>query len=345
VRAATDSPRLPFDHLQSLAHGPGLFEHARHAQPRPEHGYCLDDVARALVVICREPDPSPPVAALGRRFLDFTLAAVQPDGRCHNRMPVGGTWCDEASLGDWWGRAVWGLGVASAQGRTPELRFRALDGFRRAARASPPRHLRTSVFAALGAAEVLAAHPDETGARDLLSAAVSAIGGPAPGGANPFWPWPEPRLSYGNGSVVEALLLAGRALPDAATMDYGLRLLEFLMDTETRAGHLSVTPVGGRGPGESGPAFDQQPIEVAALADACARAYDFTAGERWRDGVRLAWAWFLGDNDSLTPMVDLETGGGFDGLHRDGRNSNQGAESTLAAISTAQQARRLGVFE
>jgi hypothetical protein len=344
VRAAPDSTRLPFDHLQSLAHGPGLFEHALHAEPRPEHGYCVDDVSRALVVVCREGDPSPSVAALGRRFLDFTLAAVQSDGTCHNRMPVGGTWSDDPSRGDWWGRAVWGLGVASAHGGRAGLCSEALDGFRRAARASPSPYLRASVFAALGAGEVLTVHPDETCARDLLVAAVRAIGVPAAGGASPVWPWPQERLSYGNGSVVEALLLAGKALPDAATMRHGLRLLDFLMETETRAEHLSVTPVGGRGPGEGGPAFDQQPIEVAALADACARAYDFTGDERWRHGVRMAWAWFLGDNDCLTPMVDLDTGGGFDGLHRDGRNSNQGAESTLAAISTAQQAERLGVF-
>ena len=39
-------------------------------------------------------------------------------------------------------------------------------------------------------------------------------------------------------------------------------------------------------------------------------------------------------------MWDPETGGGFDGLLADGVNRNQGAESTLAAISTLQHARR-----
>ena len=38
-------------------------------------------------------------------------------------------------------------------------------------------------------------------------------------------------------------------------------------------------------------------------------------------------------------MWDPETGGGFDGLLADGVNQNQGAESTLAAISTLQHAR------
>ena len=336
--------RHRFDHLRALTHGPGLFEHARYAQPRPEHGYCLDDVARALVVVSREPEPSADVEALARTYLDFTLATIQPDGACHNRMRVDGGWSDDPALGDWWGRALWGLGVASVHAHQPAARAAALTGFRRAARALPSPYLRASVFAALGAGEVLAVHPDEGCARDLLVAAVSACRAAAETAPEHHWPWPEPRLSYANGAVVEALLLAGTTLPDAAVLEYGLRLLDFLLRAETRHGHLSVTPVGGRGPGVTGPGFDQQPIEVAALAEACARAYDITDDERWRDGVRLAWAWFLGDNDTGTPMVDLATGGGFDGLHATGRNENQGAESTLAAISVGQQARRLGVL-
>ncbi len=40
-------------------------------------------------------------------------------------------------------------------------------------------------------------------------------------------------------------------------------------------------------------------------------------------------------------MWDPETGGGFDGLMSDGVNLNQGAESTLALLSTQQHAARL----
>jgi hypothetical protein len=58
----------------------------------------------------------------------------------------------------------------------------------------------------------------------------------------------------------------------------------------------------------------------------------------------MACAWFLGDNGTFIPLLDPQTGSGFDGLHREGRNLNQGAESTLAALSTAQQARRLGLL-
>jgi hypothetical protein len=55
--------------------------------------------------------------------------------------------------------------------------------------------------------------------------------------------------------------------------------------------------------------------------------------------VSRAAEWFLGANDAGTPLYDPVSGGGCDGLERDGRNENQGAESTLALMSTLQQAR------
>jgi hypothetical protein len=329
--------RPVFDHLCRMSDGRGLFEHARHGEPRPEHGYCLDDVARALVVVCREPCPNPELRLLGRRFLDFTVSALHPDGSCHNRMDNTGAWSDVPAVGDWWGRAVWGLGVAAVHAPTPAMRGRALLGFRTAARRRSP-HLRAMAYAALGAGELLLARPNEVAARHLLLDAVVALGGVA---ADPAWPWPEPRLTYSNATLAEALLIAGDALPDRVAKTRGLYLLLFLLGVESRRGHLSVTPVGGRGPSDPRPGFDQQPIEAAALGAACAQAYESTDDTRWLDGLQMSWAWFLGDNDASTPMFDPDTGAGFDGLQRHGRNLNQGAESTLAVLSTAQHVHRL----
>ena len=118
-------------------------------------------------------------------------------------------------------------------------------------------------------------------------------------------------------------------------------MLEWLLTVETRDGHLSVVPAGGWGPGEDRPAFDQQPIEVAALADACMRAATVTGDSSWLAGVEMSVSWFLGDNDAKVPLLDERTGGGCDGLSRDGRSRNQGAESTLAMISVLQLGVRL----
>ncbi len=100
-------------------------------------------------------------------------------------------------------------------------------------------------------------------------------------------------------------------------------------------------PVGGWRPGVPKHRFDQQPIEAAATADACATAAAITGDERWDAPLFRAIAWFLGDNDTQTVMYDPLTGGCYDGLTADGPNLNQGAESTLALVSTLQHARTL----
>src|ERR1700730_11804052 len=133
VTSASGLPQPAFDHLDRLTDDRGLFEHALHATPRREHGYCVDDAARGLVVVCHEPEPGLTVRRLARCYLAFVLDALDPTGACHNRMAVDGQWRDEATVGDWWGRALWGLGVAATSAPTPGMRARALGGVRIAA--------------------------------------------------------------------------------------------------------------------------------------------------------------------------------------------------------------------
>jgi len=329
-----------FAHLWRLTDGRGLLEHALLDVPRREHGYCVDDVARALVLLCREPAPDPVAHEMAGRFLQFVLDAVTADGRTHNRMSTDGSWTERPDVGDWWGRAVWGLGVAAAHGPDAESRHRARVGLHRAGRARSP-YLHANAFAALGAADLLAAAPGDQIARQLLGDCVAEVQARVDASCRD-WPWPEQRLRYANGALAEALIAGGQCLGDRTALDDGLLLLDFLLHVESRHGHLSVTPVGGRSRHDRGPGFDQQPIEVSSLADACARAYRATGDLRWLEGVRMAWGWFVGDNDAGTEMVDWHTEGGYDGLSADGPNLNQGAESTLALLSTAQHARRLG---
>jgi hypothetical protein len=331
------APCVSFEHLLRLTDDIGLFEHADHSTPRRHHGYCLDDVGRALVVVVREPQQTAALTELTGRYLDFVASAQAEDGRFHNRLGLDRRWKDVPSVEDCWGRALWALGTTAARADTSSLRSFASDRFARSARWRCG-HRRSMAFAALGATEVLSVTPDDSAARTLLRSAVAVIGRPTPA---PTWPWPEARLTYANAVLPEVLIAAGQYLDDGRALDDGLRMLDWLLDIETSGTHLSVVPVGGWGRGEARPGFDQQPIEVAALTDACARALQITGEARWARAVELGVNWFLGDNDAGIPLYDPLTGGGYDGLHVNGRNANQGAESTLAMISTLQHARRL----
>jgi hypothetical protein len=327
-------PEPTFEHILRLTDEFGIFEHADGIAPRYECGYCLDDVARALIVVCRQRPTTPTLEQLAGVYFQFVVHAQAPDGRCHNRLDRHGRWEDRPGTGDWWGRALWGLGTAAARCPQQQIREAALARFDlSAARRSP--YLHSMAFAALGAAEVLTAYPGHRPALELLAATVSRAGRPD---FRTEWPWPQPRLTYANAAIAEAFIAAGWGLSDDAVLADGLGLLGWLLDLETFEGRLSVTPVGGWGPGEPRLAFDQQPIEVAALADACQRAYELTGDNRWADGLDRAIGWFLGDNDSQLALHDATTGGGCDALTPHGRNTNQGAESTLAMVSTLQHA-------
>jgi hypothetical protein len=327
----------PFRHLVRMTDQIGLLEHAEGIVPRHEHGYCVDDVARGLVVVCREPSPSDELITLARRYLYFLVQAQAPDGKVRNRLGYDRRWHGVPGTEDCWGRCLWGLGTAAARGPTAGIREEARACFDRAAQVTSP-WSHAMAFAALGAAEMLDQWPDHAGARTLLDGAISVIGRIP---AAEAWPWPQPRLSYANAALAEALIVAGDKLGRPQVRSDGLRMLGWLLRVETRNGHLSVVPTTGWSLGEPRPAFDQQPIEVAALADACQRAAAVTGDSSWLAGVEMAVAWFLGDNDTKIPLLDERTGGGCDGLGRTSRSRNQGAESTLAMISVMQQGLRL----
>jgi hypothetical protein len=217
----------------------------------------------------------------------------------------------------------------------------AVIQFERAAKVRSPSP-RAMAFAALGAAELLSVEPGHQAARELLADYADTVAEP---NGSPSWPWPEPRLTYANAVLAEAMIAAGVALDDSRLRYRGLDLLRWLVEYETTGGHLSPTPSAGRGPDDLRPAFDQRPIEVSTLADACARAAATDPGSIWPNGVLAAAAWFMGGNDAGRLMWDPATGGGFDGLRADGVDRNQGAASTLAVLTTMQHAQRFSTVQ
>ena len=83
---AGDSPPPDFRHLLDMTDQHGTFEHALFTQPRPEHGYCSDDMARVLIVVAREADHLPAMRNLAMLSLRFLQDALDSHGRCRNRM-------------------------------------------------------------------------------------------------------------------------------------------------------------------------------------------------------------------------------------------------------------------
>ena len=310
----------------------GVWEHALYSDPRQHHGMCTDDNARALILLLKAPEPSAGMRSMMKVYLRFVEDAALPGGGFHNRRDASGRWTDRIGSDDSQGRAIWALGNVVRHSTEPALQRAALDLFERQRFKSPSP--RANAFAVLGAAEVLSALPEHPPSIELIRNWV----GHFVMGSDPGWPWPEARLAYDNARLAEALIAAGTVIDDPSMTDDGFRLLDWLVEIEASDGHFSFAPVGGWAPGEPRPGFDQQPVEAAAFADACARAWVASGEERWRDLVGMAGRWFLGDNDLGVRMYDVETGASYDGLTPGGPNLNRGAESTISGLSTLQTA-------
>lgn len=323
-------------HLVTMSDDMGIFEHAEGVVPRVDLGYCTDDNARLLIVTARDKGQTFSSRTLAHIGMDFLLQALRDDGRVHNRMSTHRHWTDMPSNDDCWGRAIWATGTAVSHITDTNLNDQGLTSFGVMAQQRGS-SIRASSFAALGAAEVLAVHPDHDGAYRLMEDVIRWHENTAFDDAH--WPWPEPRLTYANAVIPDALIAAAVATQNPKMLTRGLAMLAWLAQMETFNGRLSVTPTGGRERGDERPGFDQQPIEAAALADAFARAYRVTNNVHWRQRLKLAITWFLGHNDSGMLMIDPDSEGGYDGLEKYGVNLNQGAESTLAMISTMQHHR------
>jgi len=155
--------------------------------------------------------------------------------------------------------------------------------------------------------------------------------------------WFEEGLAYDNARLPQALMLAGHDLGDPTMVETGLRSLEWLADLQTgRDGVVSL--VGHEGwsvAEETRTVFDQQPVEAAAMVEACATAYRITQDAKWFDLAKHFHLWFLGNNAMGLPLRDSSTGGCADGLQGSGVNFNQGAESTLALLSSSLTIREL----
>ena len=66
------------------------------------------------------------------------------------------------------------------------------------------------------------------------------------------------------------------------------------------------------------------------LLHACIEAYHVTQEKEWLVEARRCLDWFLGSNDIGIALYDFKTGGCRDGIHPNGVNENQGAESTVS---------------
>ncbi|MEZ0496857.1 glycosyltransferase family 4 protein [Sphingomonas sp. IW22] len=333
-------PPLATVHLDALTDNVGLIQHTQFAVPDRRHGYCLDDNARALLLmaeIARLRPLSSQEDRLALTYAAFVEHAWCPaESRVHNFMGFDREWLDEPGADDAHGRAVWALG-AVARHQDP----RRLDSWA-AARLldfAPPLNDTSSprawAYGLLGIEGFLGRFPGHRGFERLRDNLADRLFQRWSDAAAPDWNWFEDRLGYDNAKLCEALLVTGHARSNSRHIQVGLDTLRWLMKLQTaEAGHFRPIGTDTFGTDRRHPEpFDQQPLEACSAVSACLIAANVSGDHRWRQEARRAFSWFLGENDLRIPVADAAAGACFDGLHPDRRNANQGAESTLAYLA------------
>jgi hypothetical protein len=333
-------PELNLDHLKCMTDDTGMLQHASFVVPRYAEGYCLDDNARALMlmVLLEESGDVERRSArtLSSRYLAFVSHAFhRASGRFRNFMSFERTWGEARGSEDSHGRALWALGTVVGRAEDRGRRSLGSDLFHAALPAMT--HLsspRAWAYALLGIDEYLRGFQGDTSVqamRELLTARLMDLYDRASG---EDWPWFEDHVTYCNARLPQALILSGTAMGREDMVMVGTAALDWLGSLQhTPDGYFA--PIGSDGfysRGGVAARYDQQPVEACGMVSACLDAHRITGDNCWSSYATSAFNWFLGQNHLHESVYDAATGGCRDGLHADRVNENQGAESTLSFL-------------
>jgi glycosyltransferase involved in cell wall biosynthesis len=338
---AAELPDTSLDHVSRLTDSTGILQHARFSVPGYDDGYCLDDNARALLLVTLMEDAGvedpKATGALATRYLAFVNHAFNGErGRFRNLMSYSRRWLEECGSEDSHGRAIWALGAVAGRSHEPGRRSLGASIFHLALPAterftSP----RAWAYALLGIEEYARVHRDEAGVESVRATLAGRLLQIHRSTSDTAWPWFEDRLTYCNARLSQALLVSGKRMGREDMISVGLRSLEWLQSLQSRDDGC-FAPIGSNGfyvRGQARAEFDQQPVEACAMVSACLDAGRVTGDRKWPQRARRVFDWFLGHNVLKEPLYDPSTGGCRDGLHPDRANQNQGAESTVSFLT------------
>lgn len=327
-------PEINFSHLRNLTDDTGILQHAMFAMPNRKEGYCIDDNSRALllmVLVCNY-TRSRTASQLLPVYLSFVHYMQTADGYFRNFLNYDKSCVEDRGSEDSFGRTIMALGYLVNKGPSTLLIRTGAEIF---TNAYP--HIENLV-SVRGIANSLIGlcsfinynYPDDM-KKDLVIRLSDKMLNMYNANKQNEWHWFEPVLTYDNAILPLALLHAHEITRNENYLAVARESLGFLESKTFFAGRFR--PVGNQGwchRGEHPAQFDQQGIDAMAMVLCYQQAFLITREPQYLEKMQKTHWWFLGENDLALSLYDPFTGGCSDGLHADGINYNQGAESTIA---------------
>ena len=235
-------PEIDLRHVRTLTDDTGILQHAVFSIPRYEDGYCLDDNARALLLmtLLEEAGTDDPAAvrALAARYLAFVSYAFdRSSGRFRNFLSYGRQWLEPQGSEDSHGRALWALGAVVGRASDPGRHSLAGELFHAAMPAvttftSP----RAWAYVLLGIDEYLRAFQGDSTVEALREDLATRLFGLFQRTSAQEWPWFEDSVTYCNARLSQALIVSGARMHRTDMVDAGLRSLDWLVSLQLSHG-------------------------------------------------------------------------------------------------------------
>ena len=330
----TQMPAINFAHIRNLTDDTGIIQHAIFSIPNRKEGYCIDDNSRALLLSVLALKADLPKEDLPNLlvYLSYVHYMQTKSGEFKNFMDYTKVAVEDHGSEDSFGRTIMALGFLINEGPTNLLIKTGIGIFNKALP-----HIDTLVSIRGIANSIVGVcqfvkfnYPDDTKA-SLVAKLADKMMQMYEKNVRPDWHWFEPVLTYDNAILPLALL---NAYEITANEDYLSVALESMRFLESKVFHDNiVSPIGNDGwlPRRGLSArFDQQGIDIMAMVLMYQQAFRLTRDIKYQIRMYQSFQWFLGKNDLGVSLYDPSTGGCADGLHSEGINQNQGAESTIA---------------
>lgn len=329
-------PPFSLTHIKRLTDDTGIIQHAKFGIPNLKEGYCLDDNARALLMVLMTYKQKKDETAL--EFMPIYLSYIHymqnEDGSFRNFLSFNRNFLDEVGSEDSFGRTIWALGYLignapnDAYYQTGKLVFfDALPNFEKL------NSIRSIANTIIGICYYLRTNSSDEAMLEVLKRLTGKLVHQYDVSHSENWKWFESLLAYDNGILPLALLHSAQVIPDPKVEEIAMITMKFLEEHTLREGILSV--IGNKKwyvrDGERS-FFAQQPIDAMAMVLMFHQAFLLTGNKDYLKKLFDSFMWFLGENDLRMSLYDFETKGCCDGFENYGINRNQGAESSLAYL-------------
>ncbi len=327
-------PAFSMAHIKRLTDDTGIVQHAKYGIPNLKEGYCLDDNARALllVILAYKQNKNKVALELLPVYLSYIQYMQCDDGNFRNFLSFKREYLDEVGSEDSFGRTIWALGHLINNAPNNSYREFARDLFLKSVlHFGKLHHLRGLGNTIIGVSNYLKANPYDLGMVEELNKLAEPLKAAYRSASKHGWHWFEEKMTYDNGILPLALLHHHQITGDKESLEIAMESMSFLDQKTFEKGYLN--PVGNDGwlyEDREMAEYDQQAIETLAMVLMYFKAYEVTHDLEYVKKMYSSYQWFLGENSLRLPLYDYETQGCGDGLQPFGVNRNQGAESTLA---------------